>query len=717
MVPRTVPRLPLLVTIALLPAAAAEARAGDQPRPAGSGIVFEAGGAPAPAPAPDPGAPERLATALRRGYDRQSVEAAVEALARAGVATGADSDLHVLQEVAGRPSRYRYLEAQVRNMARQVAAGSGYSGAALNAALPGIPLPEAPGGAIPFSAVLAAWAAQADTFGAQFARALLGPIDLPRHAALTYPTLLIALLLADLGARDDEGAALAAAPPPHGWAGPRPLVVPAARLPGLAPRASLAIPASERGRATGPHLASVGTGARAREAGTRPAGAARDICADIDRFLDRLGDNVRDFLTPEGEGLLASVGTGIAVAAGVAVDVVVRLFRRTVLDSPVLAAVRQMLAGAALVAQAASLLVSWDVRVEPAPLQVHYGIGEPGEGRFVARVRADLEWEWPPVVRSCARLFELELPELRRPAGAEIRWRRLPGFDAHARASDETDTLDARGLDDYDYETRTESRDEHETGTPGRATIGVAVRVVRPEIELIKTLLGRVLRWSTFESLLPPELVERIQELVDPGGEGRVEVDFHTGVTEWVGSVTVTRELRHELAAEGSQMQMRLVNVLTVVREPGRRVSSRGRQEQTVSVRGEDGCVAHAVQTGEWQSEGGQLDVRADGSVHRVEIEGVSARVPFTHRMWVEGGPDCKGGYSTTSEGTASESAHFEIAGGDGTTLQGTLTRPFLRFDADVLAQIGPLLGLTGLAPGGGEETIVFDLRRVPRAP
>jgi hypothetical protein len=69
---------------------------------------------------PDPGAPARLARALRGPFSEASVSAVIEALARAGIATYADDGVTVLQAAAEPASGLRYLKFQARGMAMEL---------------------------------------------------------------------------------------------------------------------------------------------------------------------------------------------------------------------------------------------------------------------------------------------------------------------------------------------------------------------------------------------------------------------------------------------------------------------------------------------------------------------------------------------------------------------------------------------------------------------
>src|SRR5712692_98863 len=146
-----------------------------------------------PAPASDPSADARLAGALRQPFSDASVEAAVEALARAGVATVADDDSAVLQQPSG-SAPTKYYRAQVRNMALLASTGQGTRGADFDRFVPGIVLATK---SLTMSAVVAGYVAGASTFGGRLARKLMGEVDVHRHGEYRYPTIVLALFLAE----------------------------------------------------------------------------------------------------------------------------------------------------------------------------------------------------------------------------------------------------------------------------------------------------------------------------------------------------------------------------------------------------------------------------------------------------------------------------------------------------------------------------------------
>ncbi|MBI3072164.1 MAG: hypothetical protein HYY84_08595 [Deltaproteobacteria bacterium] len=120
------------------------------------------------------------------------VDALIEAFARAGVSTFEDDGTRLVQNTSGRASAIRFVRTQVRNMAFEAAHGAGVLGEALDAIAP------IDGANVGVSAFVVAYAKGVTTFGATLTKALLDgqPLDAP--ARVTFPTLALALFVADL---------------------------------------------------------------------------------------------------------------------------------------------------------------------------------------------------------------------------------------------------------------------------------------------------------------------------------------------------------------------------------------------------------------------------------------------------------------------------------------------------------------------------------------
>ena len=105
--------------------------------------------------------------------------------------------------ITGPESPMALLRDQVRAMALEAWAGSGYAGPDLDALIPA--KPDLAGGA----EVVAGYVSAVDTEGARVARLLVGEEGLTDPARLVVPQLVLVLLVSDV-ARDTQAAAVAA---------------------------------------------------------------------------------------------------------------------------------------------------------------------------------------------------------------------------------------------------------------------------------------------------------------------------------------------------------------------------------------------------------------------------------------------------------------------------------------------------------------------------
>ncbi|MFN8623759.1 MAG: hypothetical protein U0869_23710, partial [Chloroflexota bacterium] len=163
---------------------------------------------PSPAPSAEPVVASRaLAERLRAPeFGQDQIDAAIEILARSGVATyAAPDDPDPIMPVTVPESPMRLLLEQVRAMALEAWAGGGMSGQDLDALSP------APDGLASGSEVVAGYVMGVDTEGAAFARELMGTPDLGDptvRAGTPVPQLVLTLLVSDV-ARDRMAAAAA----------------------------------------------------------------------------------------------------------------------------------------------------------------------------------------------------------------------------------------------------------------------------------------------------------------------------------------------------------------------------------------------------------------------------------------------------------------------------------------------------------------------------
>lgn len=165
----------------------------DSGEAADGGELGDGGLSVRPAPPDDPGAEVRIASGLRAPANAQQVDLVIEALARAGVRVYEDDATSLIQEINGLPSIFKFLRSQAASMALEPANGLGTSGHSIDvfAAAP-------PASPFTMAQVIGAYAKSGDTFGARLSRELLLGADFDHPDSVVFPTLVIALFLADL---------------------------------------------------------------------------------------------------------------------------------------------------------------------------------------------------------------------------------------------------------------------------------------------------------------------------------------------------------------------------------------------------------------------------------------------------------------------------------------------------------------------------------------
>lgn len=599
----------------------------------------------------------RLAQALRSPFDQQNVDAAVESLARAGIVVGRNSDLSPMLPVAGRRSIYRYIEAQARSMAFQIAGGGGTPGSLLNAAIPGLPLAAAPNGVIPISAVIAGYVREGQTFGARLSRAVMNNPDARRHASLAYPHLVVALFLADVG--------------------------------GAAPSLVVERPVQQ--------VASLRPGfGYLLNAAAQPGG---DPCLMVDEFLNNMGSELRDLLSPEDTSLFGAIGRGVAFALGIGVDVVVSIVRRIALDNPAIFALRQAIGGLAVLTQAASLINPWVVTIEPQPAALHYGIDSPADAAFTASVQADMAFTWPQPVQSCAKLLAIDLPEITQPAGAEIQWTPGAGFGEHAEGSQTTNTLSDGATDRYEYVSHAESSDDHVGPQKDDGFAEVTATVARPELEEIKNLAFRFAGFPGLAGLVPDSVLEPIRSLTDPVGSQIALIHYHE--PSWTGTVSVRRTTNQTVPADNGRMTVEIREEWSLTFNGPGRAQSRGSLTTVVTHQGKD-CTNITKINGAWSGRGGKLTVLGDKSL---SIQAEAPEIRYTESFSSSG---CDDHAMQMPASTASQAITFEIESGGRTSLNGTTSRPTIGFDG------GGAINMKGMQIKG-DETITYQLVQNPR--
>jgi hypothetical protein len=430
---------------------------------------------------PEFGADTRLATA--------------RALASSGIAVVDQVSLEPIVPVSGPPSPMRFLDWQLHALALEAWAGSGISGSELDDAVP------VPDDAPLASSIVAGWLAAADTPAGRLGRALMAGQDVTDPTLLVVPSVVLALLTADLAA--DQPAV--------------------------------------RGGVDGSTAGSPVSGSMYLSGSTLLAAApgAGGLCTGAQQFIDDVIGTVFAALhaTPPKDG----VGRVVVSVWNWLVDQGRDLVRGVAnqLKAPVVGIIRLVAGTLATIAHAVSALVPYTVVVVAAPVPEITIPPAPGpfvEGSFYAIVSAGDLPDWPEVLADCAKAADVVLPSFK-PAGNPIVWSALQGGE-RLLIPDAADTvLDERGAGSLRFHTITEPP-ETAQGDAHVQLVTVDARIRRQDAEdqaarLRDDLFGQVpgiVRPFVTAALKPlvDGLLQRVTGLLEARGRGSLSVIFHT---------------------------------------------------------------------------------------------------------------------------------------------------------------------------------------------
>ncbi|MFN8623920.1 MAG: hypothetical protein U0869_24525 [Chloroflexota bacterium] len=421
-------------------------------------------------------------------YGPATRDAVVAALAANGIAVVDDATLQPLVPVTEPASPLRFLASQAGSMALEAWGGSGVTGAALDAA---IKVPKKNPRA---SWLLAGWLAAADTQRGRLARALMAGQDVSVPADLVVPSLVTALLVADLAADGPPSAT------------------------GTAPRvAALAV---------------------RPPAGVEPRTADAGLCTGAQQFID-------DVIAAVFTRLQASVpksGAGVIVASawnwlvGKAQAFVRGLVAE--LTAPVLSVIRTIAGALATITEAVRIFVPWTVTIQPTPSSVLVLPVDPAQGvqgTFTLRVSAGDVPEWPAFVADCAAAAGVQLPSLK-PIGEPVAWKDLANADGLLIRDGAQVALDDQGVAKIDFHSITETP-EQAKGAVLQTPVKASATVTRSKLKqfgdtLAGTLFGQVpavVRPLVDAAARPiiTGLIARLSSLFDTTAMGSLVVVHH----------------------------------------------------------------------------------------------------------------------------------------------------------------------------------------------
>jgi hypothetical protein len=370
----------------------------------------------------------------------EALSSAEQMLASNGIATVADeSSSTPLVAVTGR-ALLRFTRFQVQSMAVQASDGGGLPGAVMDASTASSTTgPSA-------SYLLAAWVSKAQTPGAAAVRGLMGSQDWSNAPQVLFPTIALALFAADVLAQV-----------------------------GAAPSTALA-------------QSSVYVPRTAHTSGIVLVASLDSPCSLVSNFMQTVLNSVFAALqaaTPTSTGIGGRIGgffVGIwNTALGLAQHGLQAVI--TAITEPILSAINLVAGTAVVIAQVASYLNPWSVKVTADPHNVDPG----GAGAFDATVDSGPAGvSYPAAVTDCATKLSITLPPLTA-ANAKASWELSGPVTA---TGDTSTTIDDQGSSTLSFQAgASESSDC--TAPSGTSPTGEGIgkiTVTRPGLDSLKQL-------------------------------------------------------------------------------------------------------------------------------------------------------------------------------------------------------------------------------------
>lgn len=442
---------------------------------------------------------DRLAASA---YTTDTTAALVEGLARSGIGTYADAAATSPETpVTGQASPFRLLDFQAHALAVGDWAGSGFTGAELDAVLP---TPPDAHGMPTTSDLLAGYVAAADSPGGALSRALMAGQDLLSPSTLQFPATVLVLFASDIATDGGKAGASTA----------NPVAALALAHPGDA-RISLAVAAVTGGVCTDTKDWIEGM----------VAGLFNALkVATPDNLPGRIVVSIWNWLVSQGEafvqGLISSV------------------------TSAVLGTVRSIAGTIAAVAEQISSLVPYGLRVvaEGETGGATFMLGpKPLAGSYTAQVSAGDLPDWPPILADCAKAADVPLADFHS-KHVPLVWGPLqaaanPLISPNVPKTD--DVTDDNGKASWGFTTSIDPGDP--TGEQRNQVDQMPVTVHRPEVEaarahLTAALLGFVpgILQPFVSAIFAPYISgvqARLNALLDARGTATAILVFHEGAS------------------------------------------------------------------------------------------------------------------------------------------------------------------------------------------
>ncbi len=407
-------------------------------------------------------------------YTADTTAALVEGLARAGIATYADSGSTSPEvPLSAAASPFELLDFQAHALAVGAWAGAGWSGSDLDGLMP---LPPHSDGIAPASVLLAAYVAAADTPGGALSRALMAGQDLLQPPTLRFPGAVLVLFASDLATAGGQ----VAVPNP----GPSP---------------------SPSGAYDQSRLVALALDGRAVDVAAAPA-VSGGYCSDVANWIHARIDWLFDALK-----VAASSNPFLKFFGSIWNFVVDRLhdFVEGVITSvtdTILGTVRSIAATIAAVAEQVASILPYAVKVAVSGGNIGpsgFMLGtDPLAGQVTASVTAGDLPDWPPVLQDCAAVAKVTLPDFS-PKNVPVSWAQVQpaGNPMLASSGPPSKVTDNNGKAVWAFVTSTDPGDPD--GPQRNQQDSLAVAVHRPELDRLRNALTNALL-GYLPSLLRP---------------------------------------------------------------------------------------------------------------------------------------------------------------------------------------------------------------------
>lgn len=385
----------------------------------------------------------------RATFGVAQVDATIRALAQSGVGVYTTvNDTSPIEKVSAPAIPLRFLKWQARDLALDAAtAGGGLSGSDLDQLAP------VPTDAVPASYLVAGYVKSGSTAGGRYARQLMGKHDWLHPETISFPTLVLVLLLADTAA---------AAQPPT--------------VPGV----------TSREPTSSALLAAFNVAA---------------LCQGLANWVNQAFDDLFNLIKvgPSNNSLLNFLGS----LWNFGVDLVESALKAAIVafTAPVRDLIRTVLGAISIAAQAISFLRNMSLKLDATPAANKYS---DLPGSLTATLGNPDGADWPSDLSSCLTSFGFDLKSLNARNHDPVTWTAVPMPASAARVQSTDAKLDDRNSAQLHYQTGQDSSADCARNTD---FLMVVATVQRDEVQKLKDFL---LKWFDGELDNLPGIVKQI---------------------------------------------------------------------------------------------------------------------------------------------------------------------------------------------------------------